>query len=58
MLRVLAAASPKKLSRVALGAEANLEPGSGTFGTYLSKLRTLELIAGKDEFSASEEFFN
>ncbi len=58
ILRALADVYPKRLSRRALGEAANLESGSGTFGTYLSKLRTLELISGKDEFSASEEFFS
>ena len=32
---------------------------SGSFGTYIGKLRTLELIEGKrDALKASDDFFN
>lgn len=36
---------------------AGLSARSGTFATYLSRLRTLELIAGRGDLKASEEFF-
>lgn len=57
MLSVLADAYPKALSKAELGERASISHSSGTFGTYLSKLRTLELIEGKGELRASEEFF-
>ncbi len=58
MLQVLADAYPKALSREDLGAAANLSDRSGTFDTYLSRLRTLELITGRGEIRASEELFD
>ena len=36
---------------------ANLSDRSGTFDSYLSRLRTLELIEGKSDIKVSEEFF-
>lgn len=50
--------NPKGLSAEQLGEAAGLSSGSGTFSTYLSKLRTLELISGsRDHLKASEELF-
>ena len=57
ILRALAEAYPKALTQTDLGAAANLSENSGTFATYLSKLRTLELITGRGELRASEELF-
>jgi len=57
MLSVLAEAYPQPLSKEELGARANISHTSGTFGTYLGKLRTLELVEGRSELTASREFF-
>lgn len=57
MLEALAAAYPRSLTKQQLGEAAGLAANSGTFGTYLSKLRTLELIEGSSELKASEELF-
>jgi hypothetical protein len=58
ILRALADAYPRALTRAELGAAANLSDRSGTFDTYLSKLRTLELVEGRGELRASEELFS
>jgi hypothetical protein len=58
ILRALAAAYPRALTRAELGAAANLSDRSGTFDTYLSRLRTLELVEGRGELRASEELFS
>lgn len=59
MLRALADAYPKTLTAVELGEAAAINSGSGTFGTYLGRLRTLELVSGtKAELLASEELFS
>jgi hypothetical protein len=57
MLRVIADAYPAALSRAELAARAGLSDRSGTFDTYLSRLRTLELVEGRGELRASEELF-
>jgi hypothetical protein len=57
MLSVLAEAYPEALMREELGARAQISHSSGTFGTYLGKLRTLELVEGSGELKASREFF-
>lgn len=57
ILRVVAAAYPSALSNVEVGERANLSHQSGTFATYLSKLRTLELITGRGEIRASDDLF-
>ncbi|MCX7010259.1 MAG: DUF87 domain-containing protein [Kiritimatiellaeota bacterium] len=44
MLTVLRQLYPGFVSRDRLGAEAGISPTSGTFGTYLAKLRSLELV--------------
>lgn len=33
-------------------------PRSGTFDTYLSRLRTLELVEGRGDLKASDELFD
>lgn len=57
ILRVVAAAYPHSLSNAEVGEQANLSHQSGTFATYLSKLRTLELITGRGEIRASDDLF-
>lgn len=57
ILRALADVYPKALTRAELGEAANLSDRSGTFDTYLSRLRTLELIEGKSQIRASKELF-
>jgi hypothetical protein len=57
MLRCLADVYPKALSKAALGEMANISHTSGTFGTYLGRLRSLELVVGRSELQASPEFF-
>lgn len=44
MLRLLADIHPKRLSRAELGRRLDLEVSGGTFGTYLSRLRSNGLI--------------
>jgi hypothetical protein len=58
MLTVLHDAYPRSLSRDELGLLASISSVSGTFTTYLGKLRSLELVTGSKELKASEEFFS
>lgn len=56
--RMLAALSdnyPSALTNEQLGEAAEINHRSGTFSTYLSKLRTLELVEGRGELRLSEE---
>jgi uncharacterized protein len=55
MLDALASVYPKTMTKEALGEVVNLSHTSGSFGTYLSKLRTLELVEGRQELKACEE---
>jgi hypothetical protein len=55
MLRALAEVYPKGLTREALGEAAGISSSSGTFTTYLGRLRALELIEGRGELRMSEE---
>jgi len=55
MLAALGKAAPKGITRDRLGELAEISPRSGTFATYLGRLRGLELIEGKDELRISEE---
>lgn len=57
LLRVIAEAYPRALTNVEAGEAAGLSHRSGTFSTYLSRLRTLQLIEGRGELQASEELF-
>jgi uncharacterized protein len=57
LLRVIAEAYPHSLTNEEAGEKAELSHKSGTFSTYLSKLRTLELISGRGELRASDDFF-
>lgn len=59
--RILQAAAdsyPNELSYEQAGEQAMISHTSGTFGTYLSTLRTLELIQGKGVIKASDELFD
>lgn len=55
MLSALADAYPKALTNDELGVAANISARSGTFSTYLSKLRTLELVTGRGSVRISKE---
>ena len=55
MLRTLFDAYPEALSRSDLAEGAAISPASGTFATYLGRLRGLELIEGKSEIRLSGE---
>lgn len=58
ILRVLADAHPDALDNATIGERANISPASGTFATYVGKLRSLELIeGGRGQLRASAEFF-
>jgi uncharacterized protein len=48
---------PKQMDKAALGAATGYEPGGGGFNNALSRLRTLELIEGRGEMKASDDFF-
>lgn len=58
LLSAVAEVYPKGLTNAEAGERANLSHASGTFSTYLSKLRTLELITGRGEIRASDELFS
>lgn len=59
ILQALAEYYPVELSTEQVGAKAGISHTSGTFGTYLSKLRTLELISGgRGMLKASDELFD
>ena len=57
ILSVLAAAYPQQLAKDDVAERAGLSGTSGSFSTYLSRLRSLELIEGKGELRASDELF-
>lgn len=57
MLRALADVYPRTLTNEELGQAADISHGSGTFSTYLGKLRGLELIDGRGQLKASDELF-
>jgi len=50
-------AYPNALSHEAAGAAAGYSHSSGTWATYLSRLRSLDLIEGRGELKASEWLF-
>jgi len=55
MLQALVEAYPAPLTNDELGERAGISSRSGTFSTYLSRLRSLELVTGRGELRASEE---
>jgi hypothetical protein len=58
MLEALADSYPNVMTKAELGEAAGVSHTSGTFGTYLAKLRSLELIHGSSELKASDELFD
>lgn len=58
ILQALIGAYPDSLDNNTLGERAGISPRSGTFSTYLSRLRSLELISGRGDLRASEELFS
>lgn len=55
ILIALAETYPQSMGREELAIAAKMNQKSGTFGTYLSKLRTLELIEGRSELTMARE---
>lgn len=56
ILQAVVGAHPNTLTPEEIGERANLNPRSGTFSTYMSRLRTLELLeSGRGWVKASEE---
>lgn len=56
-LRILIDAYPSALTKEEVASRAGYEPSGGGFNNALSKLRTLELIQGRGELRAADEFF-
>ncbi len=57
ILKSLSDIHPNLMTKQELGEATGLSDKSGSFNTYLSKLRTLELIEGSNLVKASDEFF-
>jgi hypothetical protein len=57
ILQVLADAYPESMSRESVGMASGISHVGGSFGVYLGKLRTLELISKRGELRASETLF-
>lgn len=57
ILETLFACYPKEMSKEELANQIGMSPKSGTYTTYLSTLRNLDLITGKSSLKASEDFF-
>jgi len=56
MLQALADAYPRALSNEEIGTAAGISASSGTFSTYMSRMRGLELVTGgRGEMRMSEE---
>lgn len=58
MLQAAIDAYPQPIAREAMGRAANLSDKTGSFATYLGRLRSLELIEGRGDMRASEELFS
>lgn len=59
ILRAVADAYPRELSNEEIGAAAQILHTSGSFGTYMSKLRSLELVqTHRGMTKASDELFD
>jgi hypothetical protein len=58
ILEVLAGAWPKSRTKTELAFATNYSADGGGFNNALSRLRTLELITGRNELRASEELFD
>jgi ribosomal protein S7 len=57
ILRALYEAHPNALTKEEVGERAQISTAGGSFSTYLSRLRSLELITGNKELKASDELF-
>ena len=57
MLQVLADSYPEPLTRAELAERAELTANSGTFTTYLGRLRKNGLVEGRDPMKAAPELF-
>jgi len=57
ILGVLVNIYPESLSKAELAERAGYDAKGGGFGNAISRLRTLELIAGRNELRASNSFF-
>lgn len=57
IFNALVEAYPSSIEQDALAAAVNLSPAGGTWSTYLSSLRTMELITGKRDLQAAAELF-
>ncbi len=49
---------PRSLSRAELASRTGIDQSGGTFRTYVGELKTLRLIDGRGELSASEDLFS
>jgi hypothetical protein len=58
ILNALAGAYPDSMSNEQVGIASGLSHTTGTFSTYMSRLRTLELIEGRGDVRASAELFD
>jgi hypothetical protein len=58
ILRVLIERHPRSLGSAELAERAGLAGQGGTFNTYVSRLRALELVEGRGELRASDELFD
>jgi uncharacterized protein len=57
ILKPIIAEYPGALSHAAAGEAAGYSPSSGTWATYLSRLRSLDLIDGRGELKAQAWLF-
>ena len=58
ILQTLHDVYPNSLTKEEIGERANISSAGGTFSTYLSRLRSLEVIAGSRDIKASDELFD
>jgi hypothetical protein len=58
ILRTLIDAYPNSLDATTVGERAEISPKSGTYSTYVGRLRSLELVSGRGELRASDELFS
>lgn len=58
IFNALVDAYPDAIDQESLAQSVNLSSAGGTWSTYLSSLRTMELITGKKELRAAEELFS
>jgi uncharacterized protein len=57
MLQAVADAYPRALSKHEVAMASGMTGNSGTFTTYLGRLKSLELVEGRGELRASDELF-